>query len=162
MGRLFSGESAIINVLQRSFKNRRQMVFSFADLDAERTRGISADKNCLVAGTLIELVDGRFLPIEQMEPGMSVVSADKNGMIIKDVVTEKLYQGVRDVFEVRLSDGSIVQCTADERFRRSDGVWIHLQSLFAGSPTTVGSAVELVPDADAVGLFVRGRRNFPV
>jgi hypothetical protein len=44
---LLSGTSTINSVLQRSFKNRSQMIFSFAYLDAERTRGISADKNSI-------------------------------------------------------------------------------------------------------------------
>lgn len=45
--KLFSGYTTINSVLQRSFKNRSQMIFSFAYLDAERTRGISADKNVI-------------------------------------------------------------------------------------------------------------------
>jgi len=47
VGKLFSNTSTTNNVLQRSFANRSQMLFSFAYLDAERTRGISADKNVI-------------------------------------------------------------------------------------------------------------------
>lgn len=60
VGKLFSGQSTINNVLQRSFKNRSQMIFSFAYLDAERTRGISADKNVIDE---IQDMDISFLPI---------------------------------------------------------------------------------------------------
>jgi len=60
VGRLFTGKSTINNVLQRSFKNRSQMIFSFAYLDAERTRGISADKNTVDE---IQDMDITFLPI---------------------------------------------------------------------------------------------------
>lgn len=60
VGKLFSGTSTINNVLQRSFKNRSQMIFSFAYLDAERTRGISADKNVIDE---IQDMDITFLPI---------------------------------------------------------------------------------------------------
>lgn len=60
VGKLFSGESTINNVLQRSFKNRSQMLFSFAYLDAERTRGISADKNVIDE---VQDMDITFLPI---------------------------------------------------------------------------------------------------
>jgi hypothetical protein len=45
--KLFSGSKTVNSVLQRSFKNRSQMIFSFAFLDAERTRGIAADKNVI-------------------------------------------------------------------------------------------------------------------
>ena len=157
--KLFSGHSTINSVLQRSFKNRSQMIFSFAFLDAERTRGIAADKNCLAEGTLVELSGGRSLPIELVEPGTRLVSADKNGMIIEDTVTEKIYQGVQDVFEVTFSGGSVVRCTADERFRCGDGRWVYLRDLFAGPPEAERSTVELVPEADTLGLLVRGRGN---
>lgn len=60
VGKLFTDEKTVNNVLQRSFKNRSQMLFSFAYLDAERTRGISADKNCIDE---IQDMDISFLPI---------------------------------------------------------------------------------------------------
>ena len=60
VGRLFSGETTINNVLQRSFKNKSQMLFSFAYTDAERVRGVSADKNCIDE---IQYMDISFLPI---------------------------------------------------------------------------------------------------
>lgn len=60
VGKLFSGQNTMNNVLQRSFKNRSQMIFSFAYLDAERTRGISADKNVIDE---IQDMDIAFLPI---------------------------------------------------------------------------------------------------
>ncbi len=58
--KLFSGTTTINSVLQRSFKNHSQMIFSFAFLDAERTRGISADKNVIDE---IQDMDIDFLPI---------------------------------------------------------------------------------------------------
>lgn len=45
--RLFLGSNTINSVLQRSFKNGASMFFSYAFLDAERTRGIPADKNVI-------------------------------------------------------------------------------------------------------------------
>lgn len=60
VGRLFSGETTVNNVLQRSFKNKSQMLFSFAYSDAERVRGVSADKNCIDE---IQYMDISFLPI---------------------------------------------------------------------------------------------------
>ena len=40
---LFQGTDTTNSVLQKSFKNNSQMQFSFAYLDADRTRGVSAD-----------------------------------------------------------------------------------------------------------------------
>lgn len=45
--RLWTGTSTVGNVLERSFSNYSKMTFSFAFLDADRTRGIPADKVAL-------------------------------------------------------------------------------------------------------------------
>lgn len=45
--RLFIGTKQLNSVLQRNFKNGSAMYFSYAFLDAERTRGIPADKNVI-------------------------------------------------------------------------------------------------------------------
>ena len=42
----WSGTDTENNVLQRSFKNKSIMLFSFALLDADRVRGVSADRVC--------------------------------------------------------------------------------------------------------------------
>lgn len=81
VGRLFSGTSTINNVLQRSFKNRSQMVFSFAYMDAERTRGISADKNVVDE---IQDLDITFLPIIH-----ETISASKDWGLIQYAGTPK-------------------------------------------------------------------------
>lgn len=60
IGRMFSGASTMNSVLQRTFKNRSQMFFSFAYLDAERTRGIPSDKNVIDE---VQDIDSSFLPI---------------------------------------------------------------------------------------------------
>lgn len=151
--RLFLGSKTMNSVLQRTFKNGASMYFSYAFLDAERTRGIPADKNCLVAGTKITTAAGN-VAIERVTPGTVVLSADKNGIVCKDIVTERIYQGVQDVFEVKLSNGASVRCTRDERFRGRDGQWITLGNLFAGRTTTQRSAVKLVAGTNALGLFV--------
>jgi len=45
--KLFLGTSTMNSVLQRTFRNGSAMYFSYAFLDAERTRGIPADKNVI-------------------------------------------------------------------------------------------------------------------
>jgi hypothetical protein len=81
VGKLFTDEKTINNVLQRSFKNRSQMIFSFAYLDAERTRGISADKNCIDE---IQDMDISFLPIIH-----ETISASRSWGIIQYAGTPK-------------------------------------------------------------------------
>jgi len=57
---LWSGTSTENSVLQRSFKNLSIMLFSFALLDADRVRGISADK---VAIDEVQDMDPDHIPI---------------------------------------------------------------------------------------------------
>ena len=45
--RLFLGNNTTNSVLQRTYRNGSSMYFSYAFLDAERTRGIPADKNVI-------------------------------------------------------------------------------------------------------------------
>ncbi len=81
VGQLFSNESTINNVLQRSFTNRSQMLFSFAYMDAERTRGISADKNVIDE---VQDMDITFLPIIH-----ETISASRDWGIIQYAGTPK-------------------------------------------------------------------------
>ena len=57
---LWSGTSTENSVLQRSFKNLSMMIFSFALMDADRVRGISADK---VAIDEVQDMDPDHIPI---------------------------------------------------------------------------------------------------
>jgi len=58
--RLVTGRSTMNSVLQRTFKNHSQMFFSFAFLDAERVRGIPADRNVIDE---VQHMNMDFLPI---------------------------------------------------------------------------------------------------
>lgn len=59
---LWSGTSTENSVLQRSFKNNSMMLFSFALLDADRVRGVSADRVCVDE---VQDMDPDHLPIIQ-------------------------------------------------------------------------------------------------
>lgn len=59
---LWSGTSTENSVLQRSFKNNSMMLFSFALLDADRVRGVSADRVCIDE---VQDMDPDHLPIIQ-------------------------------------------------------------------------------------------------
>src|SRR3990167_2967122 len=57
---LFQGPNTENSVLQKSFRNFSQMHFSFALLDADRIRGLSADENCYDEA---QDLDSDFFPI---------------------------------------------------------------------------------------------------
>ena len=58
----WSGTDTENNVLQRSFKNKSIMLFSFALLDADRVRGVSADRVCFDE---VQDMDPDHIPIIQ-------------------------------------------------------------------------------------------------
>jgi len=58
--RLWTSTTTSSNVLQRSFTNHSNMFFSFAFLDADRTRGLNCDK---VAYDEVQDLDETFIPI---------------------------------------------------------------------------------------------------
>lgn len=59
---LWSGTTTENSVLQRSFKNNSMMLFSFALLDADRVRGVSADRVCIDE---VQDMDPDHIPIIQ-------------------------------------------------------------------------------------------------
>lgn len=59
---LWSGTTTENSVLQRSFKNNSMMLFSFALLDADRIRGVSADRVCIDE---VQDMDPDHIPIIQ-------------------------------------------------------------------------------------------------
>lgn len=58
--KLWCGTHTEHSVLQRSFKNHSKLIFSFAMLDADRTRGVPADK---IVYDEVQDLDKDFLPI---------------------------------------------------------------------------------------------------
>lgn len=58
--RMMLGDHSASNVLQRSFANGSVLHFSFAFLDAERTRGIAADKMVIDE---VQHINSEFIPI---------------------------------------------------------------------------------------------------
>jgi hypothetical protein len=69
---LLVSSSTTGNVLQRSFRNNSQMYFSFAFLDADRTRGLPCDA---VSYDEVQDLDGSFIPIIR-----ETMSASKYGL----------------------------------------------------------------------------------
>jgi len=95
---LFMGTNTINSVLQRSFKNRSQMLFSFAYQDAERTRGISADKNVIDE---VQDMDISFLPVIH-----ETISASQDWGLIQYAGTPKTMD---NTIEVLWQDSSMAE-----------------------------------------------------
>ncbi len=88
---LWTGTSTENSVLQRSFKNRSRMFFSFALLDADRVRGLSVDKMIVDE---VQDVDHDLLPIirETMSHSKFGVSWFTGTPKTEDNTIEKIWQ----------------------------------------------------------------------
>jgi serine/threonine protein kinase len=89
---------------------------------------------CLMEGTLVSLADGRSVPIETVEAGMSVLSycrgADAStGATVSRQVTARIDQGVRECVELQFLDGTSIVCTPDHPLLTQAGKWVHADAL---------------------------------
>ena len=129
--KLFVGQKTVQRVLQRSFLNGATMYFSFAFLDAERTRGIPADANyideSIRIGTTVETLAGPRA-IETLKPGEPIWSFDEGGYLVQDEVETCSDHGIRDCYRFEFSDGSAVELTSDSFLATTAG-WKRAQTV---------------------------------
>jgi hypothetical protein len=120
VAKLFMGSDTIQSVLQKSFHNHSMMHFSFAYLDAERTRGIAADKNVVdesvhmyttLSVRVANGVQQKF--IKDIQPGEVVLAFDENRQKVLTHVIKKWYAGYRRCYRLRTAGGRYVDCTSE-------------------------------------------------
>jgi len=120
----WSGTDTENNVLQRSFKNKSIMLFSFALLDADRVRGVSADRVCFDessrAGTMVATPAGTRA-IESLCRGDGVFSFDTDGAIHEDRVLTCSSHGVRECYRFEFANGASLEVTSDSFIATSSG-----------------------------------------
>ncbi len=120
------------SILQKNFAMTQCTAhFSYAFLDCDRTRGISADltmfDECFVTGTGV-LTPGGEKQVQELSSGEPIISFDQTCGITCDKVVRTVSKGLRHVWELRLSDGRTLQCTANERIRTSEG-WVYVEQI---------------------------------
>lgn len=102
---MWASPSATNSVLQREFNNKSMMIFSFAYLSADRTRGIPADKN---AFDELQDLNPDFVPIIA-----ETMSASPYGGILQGTGTPKTLDGLVDVCWSRSSKAEwVTRCPA--------------------------------------------------
>ena len=86
----------------------------YSFLDADHLR------KCIAEGSLITMSDGTLKPIEDVRVGDKVISFD--GQVFSGkTVTAAWDNGIKDVVEVTLEDGTSLRCTPDHRLLTQDG-----------------------------------------
>lgn len=78
----------------------------------EKWQGESLDF-CIAEGQRVLLADGRFLPIEQVEPGMAVLTVDGRGRRVVRKVVAVHDKGEREIVDVETSRGPWIRMTPD-------------------------------------------------
>src|SRR5262249_20334736 len=114
---LWLGTHTENSVLQRTFSNNSKMIFSFAYLDADRTRGVSSDfvsfDESVRGDNTCVLTERGQLPILQVKPGDVILSFDRQRRITRDIVTKRNYHGRRTCWRFRLASGDFVDMTSE-------------------------------------------------
>lgn len=149
------------SVLQRTFKNHARMTFSFAFLDADRTRGISCDLLCvdesIRMGTRIPTARGA-VPVELVLPGDRVLAASETGGVQEDEVVACADHGVRDCYRVEFASGDAIEATSDSFLATTAG-WKRLEAVIG---EVYAACIDGGTDATPAGDIAGGRQsNWP-
>lgn len=167
--RLLQASGSTANVLQRSFLNGAMMQFSYAFLDAERTRGISAGRRVVDESvhwcTPVETPKG-IKPIIDIRPGELVASFTNDGKKVWKKVLNFWYHGRRRCYSLTTNTGRHVAVTADTKMATNAG-WLRVSEIVQAVRDRVEKTVAKNPgsatriDANskcAFGRHAPGRR----
>lgn len=129
---LWTSSTTSSNVLQRSFTNKSNMFFSYAFLDADRTRGLNCSKcsfdESVKAGTLVSRPMNSSKAIEKLEKGEEIYSINEFGEIVTDRVKAVSDHGTRNCFKISLNNGKSFECTAESYVATTIG-WKRVSTL---------------------------------
>lgn len=105
------------SVLQRDFKNRSKLFFSFAGLTVGRTRGLNPDcvnfdESFCGKSAFTRTKQGVKL-LKDLSPGEQVLSFDKSGQLCWDTVVNRSYHGYQHCFRITTGSGRSVVATSD-------------------------------------------------
>lgn len=122
---LWCDSSTVDSVLHRSFKNQSKILFSFAFLNADRCRGISADRLLIdesVCGitTYVNTQRGR-LHLKDVKSGDFVTSCSGGIATEPRLVLNRSYHGYRNCFELTFDNGSKLTCTPESYIATTKG-----------------------------------------
>ena len=152
---LWCSSSTSSNVLQRSFTNNSNMFFSFAFLDADRTRGLNCDKigfdESIFCATLVDVPAGQ-VAIETLRPGDLVMSPDSKGHVKPRKVVSSSSHGIQRCYELTFSNGAKIKVTGNHPFPTSQ--WHkRLEQVVEDIVETIGRET----NADGSGNHAGGR-----
>lgn len=87
------------------------------------------DRTCFVAGTLVQTPEGKKA-IEQLRAGDAIIG----GSGAARTVLGTFKKTAKNLVKVRLSNGSVIVCTADHEFLSASGSWVEAGDMTRGQP----------------------------
>jgi intein/homing endonuclease len=78
-----------------------------------RRKVLRIARRCLVGGSPVLMADGSWKPIEAIKEGEFVASRNKKNQLVGKEVTLTYDNGVKDVYEIKLSNGMSMTCTSN-------------------------------------------------
>jgi hypothetical protein len=96
-----------------------EIIKKFADYCLSYDTKVLTDKGPLSIGHIVE---------NQLE--VSVYSIDEHGLVYSQPVAQWHDRGIREVFEYKLEDGSVIRATEDHKFMTVDGDMLAIETIF--------------------------------
>lgn len=117
------------NILEKQFVNRSKLTMRYAFLNADR---------CVSGSTRVHFADGGVATVQEVYEhlenyrGRHVWSANPSSKWVEAAcLTDAVFQGVRDVFNVRITGGASLRCTSNQPLLTWSG-WRQLGDLKPG------------------------------
>ncbi|MCP9440869.1 MAG: replicative DNA helicase [Nitrospira sp.] len=130
-----------LSQLSRAVESRKPPIPMLADL-----------RECVTGDTLVNLSDGRRVPVQDLVgTAPEVLAVSEEGHILTAQSDKVWCVGTRPVFQVRLASGRMVRATAQHRFLGAKG-WTRVAELAVGDRLAIAreipepSATETWPD----------------
>ncbi|NBB72924.1 MAG: DNA polymerase III subunit alpha [Bacteroidetes bacterium] len=111
-------------------------------------------RRCVTGDTLVvDAATGERVRVDQVEPGMSILTMDDRYGLTKTTVTERFHNGRKPVYRVTTRSGRTIKLTANHPLRTVGG-WKHLSELSEGDaiavPATLPAHGTDMPDSARV------------
>lgn len=108
--------------------------------------GGGGDGGCFTAGSLVLMAAGNEKPIEDVKEGEMVVSLTDNDDLVAAKVSKVMAPRICNVYEVKLSNGKVIETTAEHPFRTVTGKWLNIDPEATYQPTLGGRNVKPIVD----------------
>lgn len=121
-------------------------------IQINRTAGGGGGGGCFTANMLVLMADGTEKPIADIMAGEMVMSLDPGtNTLVSARVQNIMIPRICNIYEVRLTNGKVIETTIEHPFRTADGRWVNIDPNATHAPN-VGSQMHKIRE----GMLLRG------